>query len=48
MTTELLTHEPADLIPPGQTLVDWLKRTGMTQADFARAEPDSHRSTSTR
>lgn len=36
MTDHLLDYQPAELIPPGRTLLDWLERTGMTQADFAR------------
>ena len=30
------TYEPAELIPPGQTLADWLERVDMSQADFAK------------
>ncbi len=36
MTDKLLAFEPAELVPPGQTLLDWLERVDMTQADFAR------------
>ena len=35
MTSRLLQYEPAQLVPPGQTLVDWLDQEDMTQADFA-------------
>lgn len=31
-----LTYEPAELVPPGRTLADWLDRTDMSQVDFAR------------
>lgn len=30
------TYEAAELVPPGETLEDWLEREGMTQADFAK------------
>jgi HTH-type transcriptional regulator/antitoxin HigA len=29
-------YEPADLVPPGETLVEWLEREEMTQVEFAR------------
>ena len=29
-------YRPAELIPPGETLRDWLDRAEMTQAEFAR------------
>lgn len=35
MTSRILSYEPAELVPPGLTLVDWLEQVGMTQADFA-------------
>ncbi len=31
-----LGYEPAELVPPGETLVDWLDREAMTQAEFAK------------
>jgi HTH-type transcriptional regulator / antitoxin HigA len=31
-----LIYEPAELVPPGRTLADWLEREGMTQAEFAK------------
>lgn len=31
-----LTYKPAELVPPGQTLADWLDRVDMSQVDFAR------------
>ncbi len=31
-----MPYEPAELVPPGQTLADWLDRVDMTQADFAK------------
>lgn len=31
-----LTYEPAELVPPGQTLADWLDRVDMSQVDFAK------------
>lgn len=36
MTEGFLVHEPAELVPPGQTLLDWLERVDMTQAELAR------------
>jgi HTH-type transcriptional regulator / antitoxin HigA len=36
MTSKHLTYEATELVPPGQTLLDWLDRVDMTQADFAR------------
>lgn len=30
------SYEPAELIPPGETLVDWLEREEMSQVEFAR------------
>lgn len=29
-------YEPAELVPPGETLTEWLDHQGMTQAEFAR------------
>src|SRR5688500_8899421 len=29
-------HTPAELIPPGETLVEWLDREEMSQVEFAR------------
>lgn len=34
--TRVRTYSPAELIPPGETLVEWLAREEMTQAEFAR------------
>jgi len=34
--TSPLSYQPAELVPPGQTLADWLARVGMTQAEFAK------------
>lgn len=31
-----LAYEPAELVPAGETLAEWLDREGMTQAQFAR------------
>lgn len=31
-----LAYEPAELVPPGETLVDWLDREDMSQAEFAK------------
>lgn len=36
MTEKFLAFEAAELVPPGQTLLDWLERVEMTQAEFAR------------
>lgn len=36
MTDKLLAFEPAELVPPGQTLLDWLEKVDMTQAELAR------------
>jgi HTH-type transcriptional regulator/antitoxin HigA len=36
MTETSYGYEPAELVPPGQTLLDWLERVGMTQAEFAK------------
>jgi len=36
MSRRVLKFEPAELVPPGQTLLDWLERVDMTQAEFAR------------
>ncbi len=36
MTVTLRSYEPAELIPPGRTLAEWLEHAGMTQADFAK------------
>jgi len=33
---EDLVYEPAELVPPGETLAEWLDREAMTQAEFAR------------
>lgn len=30
------TYEPAQLVPPGETLVEWLEREDMSQVEFAR------------
>lgn len=29
-------YEPAQLVPPGETLVEWLEREGMSQVEFAK------------
>jgi HTH-type transcriptional regulator/antitoxin HigA len=34
--TRSRAHAPAELIPPGETLVEWLDREEMSQAEFAR------------
>jgi HTH-type transcriptional regulator/antitoxin HigA len=31
-----LSYEPAELVPPGETLMEWLDREAMTQAEFAK------------
>ena len=36
MTTASYAYEPAELIPPGRTLDEWLERADMTKADFAK------------
>jgi HTH-type transcriptional regulator/antitoxin HigA len=36
VTNSTRTYAPAELVAPGQTLLDWLDRAGMTQADFAK------------
>ena len=36
MTDALVPYEPAELVPPGETLIDWLNHNDMTQADFAK------------
>lgn len=36
MSSKVIEFEPAELVPPGQTLLDWLERVDMTQAEFAR------------
>ncbi len=36
MTGPLRSYEPAELVHPGQTLIDWLDQVGMSQADFAK------------
>lgn len=36
MTDKRLNLEVAELVPPGQTLIDWLDRVNLTQAEFAR------------
>ena len=36
MTEKFLAFEAAELVSPGQTLLDWLERVEMTQAEFAR------------
>jgi HTH-type transcriptional regulator / antitoxin HigA len=33
---ENLGYQPAELVPPGETLQEWLDREGMTQAEFAK------------
>ncbi len=33
---EDLAYEPTELVPPGETLAEWLDREDMTQAEFAR------------
>lgn len=34
--TNTYLYEPAELIPPGQTLAEWLDKSEMSQVDFAR------------
>lgn len=36
MNHNLRSYDPAELVHPGQTLIDWLDRAGMSQADFAK------------
>lgn len=36
VSTSTQAHEPAELIPPGETLVEWLDREEMSQVEFAR------------
>lgn len=36
MTAHLHAYEPAELIPPGETLLEWLESSDMTQTEFAR------------
>jgi HTH-type transcriptional regulator/antitoxin HigA len=36
MSDALRAYEPAELVHPGQTLIDWLDQAGMSQADFAK------------
>src|ERR1700675_4412650 len=38
MTTNGLArgYEPAELVPPGETLVEWLEREEMSQVEFAK------------
>jgi HTH-type transcriptional regulator/antitoxin HigA len=35
-SVEDLVYEPAELVPPGETLAEWLDREDMTQAEFAK------------
>lgn len=34
--SELRSYAPAELVPPGETLVEWLEREEMSQVEFAR------------
>lgn len=36
MPIDALVYEPTELVPPGETLAEWLDRAGMTQAQFAK------------
>lgn len=36
MFADYFAYEPAELVPPGETLDEWLERNGMTQAELAR------------
>lgn len=36
MTRHAHTYQPAELVPPGETLVEWLERAEMSQVEFAK------------
>lgn len=36
MSPRTLDYEPAEIIPPGETLAEWLEQADMTQAEFAK------------